>query len=177
MSNKQALREFQSRLAERLQSARTTGVAASWLAVETGDLRLLFPLSHAGEIFSWTDVQRVPYVQPWFLGVANLRGGLSAVIDLAAFVRGDGARRVRSESELAQCRLVALNPLLETNCALLVDRLLGLRTTDAFASSAPPDQSAAPYFGHVYTDLEGRQWQELNLQVLSRHQAFLGIGA
>ena len=177
MSNKQALREFQSRLAERLQSARTTGVAASWLAVETGDLRLLFPLSHAGEIFSWTDVQRVPYVQPWFMGVANLRGGLSAVIDLAAFVRCDGARRVRSESELAQCRLVALNPLLETNCALLVDRLLGLRTTDAFASSAPPDQSAAPYFGHVYTDLEGRQWQELNLQALSRHQAFLGIGA
>ena len=177
MSNKQALREFQSRLAERLQSARTTGVAASWLAVETGDLRLLFPLSHAGEIFSWTDVQRVPYVQPWFMGVANLRGGLSAVIDLAAFVRGDGARRVRSESELAQCRLVALNPLLETNCALLVDRLLGLRTTDAVASSAPPDQAAAPYFGHVYTDLEGRQWQELNLQALSQHQAFLGIGA
>ena len=177
MSNKQALREFQSRLAERLQSARTTGVAASWLAVETGDLRLLFPLSHAGEIFSWTDVQRVPYVQPWFMGVANLRGGLSAVIDLAAFVRGDGARRVRSESDLAQCRRVALNPLLETNCALLVDRLLGLRTTDAFASSAPPDQSAAPYFGHVYTDLEGRQWQELNLQALSQHQAFLGIGA
>ena len=177
MSNKQALREFQSRLAERLQSARTTGVAASWLAVETGDLRLLFPLSHAGEIFSWTDVQRVPYVQPWFMGVANLRGGLSAVIALAAFVRGAGARRVRSESELAQCRLVALNPLLETNCALLVDRLLGLRTTDAFASSAPPDQSAAPYFGHVYTDLEGRQWQELNLQALSQHQAFLGIGA
>jgi len=177
MSNKQALREFQSRLAERLQSARTTGVAASWLAVETGDLRLLFPLSHAGEIFSWTDVQRVPYVQPWFMGVANLRGGLSAVIDLAAFVRGDGARRVRSESELAQCRLVALNPLLETNCALLVDRLLGLRTTDAFASSAPPDPSAASYFGHVYTDLEGRQWQELNLQALSQHQAFLGIGA
>ena len=176
MSNKQALREFQSRLAERLQSARTTGVAASWLAVETGDLRLLFPLSHAGEIFSWTDVQRVPYVQPWFMGVANLRGGLSAVIDLAAFVRGDGARRVRSESELAQCRLVALNPLLETNCALLVDRLLGLRTTDAFASSAPPDQSAAPYFGHVYTDLVGRQWQELNLQALSQHQAFLGLG-
>ena len=177
MSNKQALREFQSRLAERLQSARTTGVAASWLAVETGDLRLLFPLSHAGEIFSWTDVQRVPYVQPWFMGVANLRGGLSAVIDLAAFVRGAGARRVRSEGELAQCRRVALNPLLETNCALLVDRLLGLRTTDAFASSAPPDQSAAPYFGHVYTDLEGRQWQELNLQALSQHQAFLGIGA
>lgn len=177
MSNKQALREFQSRLAERLQSARTTGAAASWLAVEAADMRLLFPLSHAGEIFSWTDVQRVPYVQPWFMGVANLRGGLSAVVDLAAFVQGeDTPRKARGENELSQCRLVALNPLLETNCALLVDRLLGLRTTDAFASSAPPDAAAAPYFSHVYTDLEGRQWQELNLQALSQHQAFLGIG-
>ena len=177
MSNKQALREFQSRLAERLQSARTTGVAASWLAVETGDLRLLFPLSHAGEIFSWTDVQRVPYVQPWFMGVANLRGGLSAVIDLAAFVRGDGARRVRSESELAQCRLLALNPLLDTNCALLVDRLLGLRTTEAFIGSSAAGADAPPFFGHRYTDADGKQWQELNLQVLSQHPSFLGVGA
>ena len=48
MSSKQALREFQSRLAERLQSARTAGVAASWLAVEAGAARLLLPLSHAG---------------------------------------------------------------------------------------------------------------------------------
>jgi twitching motility protein PilI len=176
MSSKQALREFQSRLAERLQSAQTTGVAASWLAVEAGSMRLLFPLSHAGEIFSWTDVQRVPYVQPWFLGVANLRGGLSAVVDLAAFVRGAGAPKARSESELTQCRLVALNPLLEANCALLVDRLLGLRTTEAFVSSAPPEASAAPYLGHQYTDLEGRQWQEINLQALSQHPAFLSVG-
>ena len=175
MANKQALREFQSRLAERLQSARTSGVAASWLAVEAGAARLLFPLSHAGEIFSWTDVQRVPYVQHWFMGVANLRGGLSAVVDLASFVQ-DAAARPRTESELAQCRLVALNPVLEANCALLVDRLLGLRTTDAFASSTPPDASAPSYFGHAYTDLDGRQWQEINLQTLSQHQAFLGVG-
>ena len=87
------------------------------------------------------------------------------------------AARVREDSDLAQCRLVALNPLLDTNCALLVDRLLGLRTTEAFASSVPPDADAASYFGHIYTDLEGRQWQELNLQALAQHSSFLGIGA
>ena len=176
MSSKQALREFQSRLAQRLQSARTAGVTASWLAVEAGSSRLLFPLSHAGEIFSWTDVQAVPYVQPWFLGVANLRGGLYGLVDLASFLRG-GPRAARSEALLSASRLVALNPLLETNCALLVDRLVGLRTTDAFASSSAPAADAPPYFGHVYTDPEGGQWQELNLQTLSQHQAFLGIGA
>jgi len=34
MANRDALRAFQSRLASRLQAARTTGVAATWLAVE-----------------------------------------------------------------------------------------------------------------------------------------------
>ncbi len=177
MSNKQALREFQSRLAARLQAARSTGVTASWLAVEAGALRLLFPLSHAGEIFSWTDVQRVPYVKPWFLGVANLRGNLSAVVDLAPFLLAGGAVRERDESELSQCRLVALNPVLGAHCALLVDRLLGLRTADVFASSTAPDATAPGYFGHVYTDSDGHRWQEINLQALSQHQVFLGIGA
>jgi twitching motility protein PilI len=175
MSSKQALREFQNRLAQRLQSARTTGVAASWLAVEAGASRLLLPLDHAGEIFSWTDVRKVPYVQPWFMGVVNLRGGLYGVADLAFFLQGHGDQR--SESALTQCRLVTLNRLLETNCVLLVDRLLGLRTTAAFAASAPAGNGAPSYFGHVYTDLDGRSWRELNLQLLSRHPAFLGIGA
>ena len=175
MANKQALREFQSRLAARLESARSTGAAASWLAVEAGSARLLFPLSHAGEIFSWTDVQRVPYARPWFLGVANLRGGLHGVVDLAAFVDADSVIR-RTELELSQSRLVALNPMLDTNCAVLVDRLQGLRTADAFASSSPAAEDAPSYLGPTFIDLEGAQWQEVNLQALSQHQPFLGIG-
>lgn len=176
MANKQALREFQSRLAQRLQSARTVGVAASWLAVEAGSARLLFPLSHAGEIFPWTDVQGVPYTHDWFLGVANLRGALTGVVDLAKLVHAENASK-RNEAAMAQCRLVVLNPLLEANCALLVDRLLGLRTTEAFASSSPPNAQSPAYHGHSYADLEGNHWQELNLQVLSQSPAFLDIAA
>ena len=175
MSNKQALREFQSRLAQRLQAARTSGVAASWLAVEAGSRRLLFPLSHAGEIFPWTDVQSVPYTHEWFMGVANLRGGLHGVVDLAAFIAGAGSIR-RTELELTQSRLVALNPMLESSCAVLVDRLQGLRTAESCASSSPAPADAPAYFGHVFIDLDGAQWQEVNLQALSQHQPFLGIG-
>ena len=176
MSRKQALLELQRRLEQRLQSAQKTGAAVSWLAVEAGPARLLLPLSHAGEIFPCTDVQKVPHAQPWFLGVANLRGGLYGVVDLAAFMQ-PSERRPRTESESAPCRLITLNPLLETNCALLIDRLLGLRTPDAFTSSADAAADAPGYFGHVHTDPEGRPWQELNLQFLSQHPAFLGIGA
>ena len=176
MAHRDALREFQNRLALRLQEARSTGTAASWLAVEAGGGRFLLPLSHAGEIFSWVATQPVPYTQPWFLGVANLRGGLYGVVDLGSFVAGQAAP-LRHEGVLAQCRLVALNTLLEVNCALLVDRLSGLRGVDSFTASASASEGAPAFFGHVYTDTQGERWQELNLQLLSQQTDFLTISA
>ena len=86
MANREALRELQSRLAARLQHARTEVRQASWLALECAGQGLLVPLATAGEIFAVGTVKPVPHTQPWFLGVANLRGGLHGVVDLAAFL-------------------------------------------------------------------------------------------
>ena len=83
MANRQALKDLQIRLAERLQLARTQGIAPLWLAVEAGEKKYLFPLAQSGEIFPWVGIQPVSYTQAWFLGVANLRGGLYGVVDLA----------------------------------------------------------------------------------------------
>lgn len=177
MANRDALRAFQSRLAGRLQAARTSGVSASWLAVEAGDSKYLFPLGHAGEIFPWTPPQPVPYTEPWFLGVANLRGGLYGVVQLSTFASGKIPAPVAVETARAQSRLVALNEMLEVNCALLIDRLIGLRGVDAFTDSQAPDGSEAAWLGHLYTDAAGERWQEINLQALSRQPQFLSIGA
>lgn len=177
MANRDALRAFQARLAGRLQAARTSGVSASWLAVEAGDAKYLFPLGHAGEIFPWTPPQPVSYTEPWFLGVANLRGGLYGVVQLSTFASGKAPTQALGEAARAQSRLVALNEMLEVNCALLIDRLIGLRGVDAFVDSQQPGGDAAPWFGHLYTDAEGGQWQEVNLQALSQHPPFLSIGA
>lgn len=176
MANREALRELQNRLSGRLQAARVQGITASWLAVEAGGTRYLLPLSHAGEIFAWSAPVRVPYTQPWFTGVANLRGGLYGVIDLAAFVSGE-APRPRPEAAYADSRLVAFNPVLETNAALLIDRLSGLRSPDAFAEATQPDAQAPAYMGTLYTDTQGQTWQELNLQALAQNNQFLTIGA
>jgi len=177
MANRDALRAFQSRLASRLQAARTSGVSASWLAVEAGEANYLFPLGHAGEIFPWMAPQAVPYTQPWFLGVANLRGGLYGVVQLSTFATGAAAAPASSESARAQSRLVALNEMLEVNCALLIDRLVGLRGVDAFVASQPPAADAPAWAGHSYTDASGGRWQEINLQALSQQPEFLGIAA
>ena len=176
MANREALRELQSRLASRLQAARSEGVQAAWLAVEAAGGKYLFPLSQAGEIFPYAATQRVPYTQGWFLGVANLRGGLYGVVDLASFVSGKPPAQ-RSDAGRAESRLVALNALLDINCALLIDRLAGLRGMDAFTSSAEPPDGSPDYFGSGYTDAGGTFWQEINLQALSQQPQFLSISA
>jgi twitching motility protein PilI len=176
MANRQALRELQTRLAERLQIARTQGVAASWLAVEAGGKKYLFPLSQSGEIFPWVSTQPVPYTQAWFAGVANLRGGLFGVVDLASYVSGK-APPPKNELARTDSRLVALNSALEVNCALLIDKLSGLRNQEAFSDFSEKAPDAPDFFGNQYVDLNGATWQEINLQLLAQQAHFLTIGA
>jgi len=176
MANREALRELQTRLASRLQAARSEGVQASWLAVESAGTRYLFPLAQSGEIFPFASAHPVPYTQKWFLGVANLRGGLYGVVDLAGFV-GGGAPAVRSDAGRAESRLVALNANLEVNCALLIDRLAGLRNVDAFTSATERPDGSPDYFGSGYTDAAGAYWQEINLHALAQQPQFLSISA
>ncbi|MBC7647510.1 MAG: chemotaxis protein CheW [Vitreoscilla sp.] len=176
MANRQAIRELQTRLADRLQIARTQGVAPSWLAVEASGQKYLFPMSQAGEFFPWVATQAVPYTQSWFLGVANLRGGLFGVVDLASYVTGQPAA-VKTEFARKESRLIALNSALDVNCALLIDRLSGLRNQEAFSDFSEKSPDAPTFFGNQYIDSAGQTWQEINLQLLAQHAHFLTIGA
>lgn len=176
MANRQALRELQTRLAERLQVARAQGIAALWLAVEAGGKNYLFPLAQSGEIFPWVNTHPVSYTQPWFVGVANLRGGLFGVVDLASYVSGQPPPPT-NELMRSDSRLVSLNSALEVNCVLLIDKLAGLRKQDAFVEFSEKAADAPEFFGNRYVDLHGVTWQEINLQLLARQPHFLTIGA
>ncbi len=180
MANRQALRDLQARLASRLQAARSEGAAVAWLAAESGGARYLFPLGQAGEIFSWTPVQPVPYTAPWFLGVANLRGGLAGVVDLVRFAAADGddaSTPRRADALLAEASLLTFNAALGVQCALVVDRLAGLRGGDAFVSVQQRPDDAPAWHGPVYTDTQQQRWQEIDLQALALHPSFLSITA
>jgi twitching motility protein PilI len=178
MANREALRELQSRLAERLQAARTETRAVSWLAVECAGAGLLVPLATAGEIFPAGALMPVPHTRPWFLGVANLRGGLHGVVDLAAFL---GLRPpLARDAVREQARLLAFNPRLGSHCAVLVDRLAGLRSRQHLQPDTDPAEAAPrPEFaaGGRWRDADGRVWQEIDLAALARHEQFLAIAA
>lgn len=175
MANREALRDLQSRLASRLQTAKAEGLSISWLAVRVGGKDYLLPLAQSGEIFPLPAIQPVPYSQSWFMGVANLRGGLFGVVDLAAFINGEAP--VRSEQYWAEASVVTFNAALDINCALLIDGLAGLRHVEMFTGSEAPSAGAPPYFGNRYADADGRVWQEINLQQLSQMAEFLSISA
>ena len=75
-------------------------------------------------------------------------------------------------------RLVALNPALGAQCALLVERLAGLRLPEQLQREEMVDSGSRPAFaGPVWRDADGRAWQELDLSALARHEQFLGIAA
>jgi twitching motility protein PilI len=177
MANREALRELQSRLAERMQAARREQRGQSWLAVECRDHGFLLPLEQAGEIFPAAALLPVPHTRPWFVGVANLRGGLHGVVDLARFL-GLPAPNA-GESAREQSRLVAFGAALGLNCALLVDRLAGLRNSDQLQADEPAPASAErpDFAGARWRDASGRHWQALDLAALARHEQFLSIVA
>lgn len=177
MANRQALRDLQTRLAGRLQQARTEGVSAGWLAVELLGRRFLLPLAQSGEIFPLAAVQKVPYTQDWFMGVSNLRGGLFGIVDLAWFISGTGAQRSFEGGVREQARLVALNSAMEVNCAVLIDRLGGLRGVGDFVSRESSPAGSPAFMSAEYIDKAGLSWTELDLQQLATSPEFLGIAA
>ena len=177
MAKKEALRELQSRLAERLQAARTEARTVTWLAVESAGQGFLLPLEEAGEIFPHTACVPVPHTAAWFLGVANLRGGLHGVVDLAAFLGLKAAALpfAAVEGVRDQARLVIFNPVLETNCALLVERLAGLRSEEQLQPIGDDGRARPAFVGQRFRDSQARLWQELRLSALAGDEAFLKI--
>lgn len=174
MAKREALRELQNRLSERLQAAKTEARSARWLALESAGQGLLVALPTAGEIFPMSVVLPVPHAQPWFAGVANLRGGLHGVVDLAAFL---GLRPTLQAPDAVRehAQLLALNANLGSHCALLVEKLAGLRGTEQLSAEPTEAGPRPPFAGPRWRDADGRVWQEIDLPALAQHEQFLGI--
>lgn len=168
------LRDFQAELVERMQVARTSrDASANQLGVLIGQSRWLVDLSEVGEIISVGAIAKVPLAHDWYLGLTNIRGSLTGVIDFARF-NGSPPTPTGPES-----RIVTFSPRLAFNCGLLVTRVLGLRNTATMelrADGAKEGGEVKPWAVEHYTDSETASWTRLRLSLLVQDSRFLLIG-
>jgi twitching motility protein PilI len=162
------LRQYQEQLLERMQAAKTSsGARAHQLGVEIGGVRYLLDLLEAGEIVPLPPLAAVPLTRPWYLGLANVRGNLVGVVDLARYLGQDAAAAPSSGAAPAPSapRLVTFGPALGFPCALLVTRVFGLRHA----------ADMREHDGRL-VDADGIEWTPLALSALARDERFLQVG-
>jgi twitching motility protein PilI len=129
--------------------------------------RLVAPIGSVTEIMMVPPLTRLPRVQPWVKGVANVRGRLLPVIGLASFLGGRSALHWREH------RVLVLG---ETgfDCGVVVDEVQGLKhfTAESFRDDiAAVGSELAPYVGGVYTGADG-DWAVFRPDLLVADQRF-----
>jgi twitching motility protein PilI len=162
------LRQYQEELLERMQAARTgSGQRTHQLGVEIGGERYLLDLLEAGEIVAVPPLTSVPLTQPWYLGLANIRGSLIGVVDLARFFSEQHSTQRGHEGAPPgpAARLVTFAPAIGLPCGFLAARVHGLRQA---ADMTPSD-------GRL-VDADGHGWTPLALAALAQDERFLQVG-
>jgi twitching motility protein PilI len=169
MARRTGLREFQLSVAERLRTAATRATLSSRLGFQVGGVNWFVSLHQVSEVIPLPTIVPVPLTQPWFRGVANVRGTLYSIVDFSAFQGGDpttgGTER----------RVILVSDKLVSGAGLLVSRMLGLRNPEHFIATERPSD-AAPWVGAVFKDAAGASWHEFDLARLAKESRFLEVG-
>jgi twitching motility protein PilI len=167
MQKKEALSQFQARLADRLarSGVEREQSSANWLAVEIAAEGFVLPLGQSGEIFPWCEPQAIPYTKEWFLGVANLRGALCGVVSLSKYLQLPPTTD-SPKASLQDRRLVGFHPSFDLNTVFIVDKLVGLKSQGQLTPTGLANQ---------LRDSQGKLWRELDLEELSKTVAFINV--
>lgn len=168
MARRTSLREFQQALVRRLNEAQASEVQATRLGIQVGGEHWLVKLEEAGEVIPLPSIAAVPLARPWYRGLANIRGNLYSVVDLAAFQGGELTQPTPDS------RLLLVGEKFGMNAALLVNRMLGLRSLQQL--EVKEDKRGRGWESARYGDGEGREWRELNMGALVYHPEFLQSG-
>lgn len=170
MSDNENLRDFQERLAERLRVAQAGRGATSKLGFIAGERHWLVDLDQLNEVVTVDELAELPWAQPWFVGVASVRGVLYGCTDLAAYL-GIAEPLPKGES-----RLLLAHPRFGINAALRVERALGLRAFADLVPEAAPATAPPPWQLARWRDAAGQLWTEISVERLMAAADFLEAG-
>lgn len=130
-------------LAKARKSGRLGGQVYDWRGVvfEVGGQRMVAPLGEVSEVLTMPEYTSVPLVQPWLLGMANVRGRLLPLTDLAQLLQ-------LPSKTAAMSRKVIVIDHSTMFSGLIVDQVLGIEqfTRGQYRAEAiDSDSPFAPY--------------------------------
>lgn len=168
MAKGSSLREYQTSILARLEDAKKAGAEApaGYLGVVIGSKNVLVNLQEISETLPVIEIQRVPIVKPWFIGVANVRGVLYAINDLAQMLENTFT------SISSNARMLLINDTVTSNVAFVVDRMIGLRKLDEMKLREETAEDSACLKTQTYQDEENRIWHMLDCDKLVRSKEF-----
>ena len=171
MSKRLNLREFQQNLIDRLQVKDLSATRVDTLGVQIAGRNWLVDMVDISEVLPLPALTAVPFTRPWFRGVANVRGNLYSVVDMAAYEHSGTAASTGSgqASGDANNRVLLVAERFAFNVALLVDRVLGLRDARTWSQSEADGRIE-------YRDEQGASWRKLDVRGLLEQAEFLQIG-
>lgn len=168
MAKRIDLRAYQENIANRLAVAQSGPGVPALLGFESAGVRWLLDLPEAGEVLPVPALSMVPLTRHWFAGLASVHGELQSVVDFAAFC---GAAPTPRDP---RSRILRVGARRGNNVALLVERVFGLKRTDAlFAAEVTDVPAPAPWQGAAFTDTQGERWVRLVLEHLFADTAIL----
>ena len=132
--------------------------------------QLLAPLEAISDVVECGPVAAVPRTKEWLRGVANVRGTLYSITDLACFLG-----RPPMASETAG-KLLVLNDK-ELRSAILVNDVYGLKSFDEdqhVADNASLDANMRPYVSRAFKE-DDQIWAVFDVHRLISADAFLEV--
>ncbi len=131
--------------------------------------RFVAPMGQIVEMMEVPAHTRLPGVQPWVTGLANVRGRLLPLFDLAMYLGGQLSQQKRYHRVL----------LLETDdifSGLIVERALGMQhfELEQFKESSSNDvpKSLEPYISGSYVDESAQHWNVMDFFRLASDPRF-----
>jgi twitching motility protein PilI len=168
MSKQSQLREYQTNILARLENAKKAGAEApaGYLGVVIGTRHVLVNLQEISETLPVAEIHPVPIVKPWFLGVANVRGVLYAINDLAHLLED------KFTSISSNTRLLLISEAVTSNVAFVVDKMIGLRNLNEMKLHEVEKAESHCLKAQTYRDDENRIWHILDCDKLIRSKEF-----
>lgn len=191
MASSLNLRQYQEGILAKLDLAlhRDAPAHKNFLGMRVGGLHVLIDMTQVSEILPVPSTFPAPNAHDWFLGTANVRGNLYAITDLVSFLGdlgvevGDGADT--NSANQNDARILLLSKNIAPYTAVMIDRLIGLRSLENFRrikagrsdeASLAQDKTSVCFAADEFEDEDGNVWQVLDCQALVNLKAFMQAG-